>query len=176
MTDRMTGRRLLSLGRNDAPPVPPDFASALVEHLADGVVACDAGGNFVLLNRRVREGKEGLPAAALPLRVPMEQWAEHFALHPPGEDRLLTTDELPLVRALRGETVRDMQLESRGENGTRAVLNVSGGPVLDAEGRIQGGMVVMQDVTERTDMETALKLGNVVAANLNVGVGMVRAS
>jgi PAS domain S-box-containing protein len=106
----------------------------------------------------------------------MEQWAEHFALHPPGEERLLTTEELPLVRALRGETVRNMQLETRGQDGARAVLNVSGGPVLDAEGQIQGGMVVMQDMTERTDMETALKLGNVVAANLAVGVSMIRAS
>lgn len=176
MADRVIGKRMLSLGRTAAPPMPPDFVSALVEHLADGVVACDADGNFVLLNRRVREGKEGLPAVALPLRVPMDQWAEQFALHPPGEDRLLTTDELPLVRALRGETVRDMQLETRGEHGARAVLNVSGGPVLDAEGRIQGAMVVMQDMTERADMETVMKLGSAIAANLAMGVSLVRAS
>src|SRR3954468_21162648 len=163
------GEWLGSMVRRPGPPLSPDFASALIEHLADGVVACDADGNFVLLNRRVRERKEGLVPAALPFKVPMGGWAEHFALRRPGEERLLTTDELPLVRALRGETVRDMQLETRGENGTRAVLNVSGGPVLDAEGRIQGGMVVMQDMTERADMETALKLGSAVAANLAVG-------
>jgi PAS domain S-box-containing protein len=168
-------KRLLSLVRPPPPP-PADFASALVEHLADGVVACDADGTFVMLNRRVREGKEGLPEVSLPLKVPMEHWAEQFALYPPGGDTLLTTDELPLVRALRGETVRDMQLETRGEDGTRAVLNVSGGPVLDADGRVQGAVVVLQDITERAAAETQLRLGSAIAANLSVGVGMVRAT
>src|SRR4051812_3900168 len=148
MSDGVIGRHMPSLGRSAAPAVPPDFASALIEHLADGAVASDADGHFVLLNRRVREGKEGLVPAALPFKVPMEGWAEHFALRRPGEERLLTTDELPLVRALRGETVRDMQLETRGESGTRAVLNVSGGPGLDADGGGPGGTGGVPGLTE----------------------------
>jgi PAS domain S-box-containing protein len=158
-------------------PLSPDFASALVEHLADGVVACDADGHFVLLNRRVRDGAEDLTSVALPLDVPLDRWAEHFQLYPPGGSELLATEDLPLVRALRGETVRDMTLETRfSDNGGRAIINVSGGPVLDPDGTIQGAVVVMQDITERSDSERATELGSAVAANIGVGVGMVRAT
>jgi PAS domain S-box-containing protein len=171
------GEWLGSIVRRPAPPLSPDFASALVEHLADGVVACDADGSFVLLNRRVRDGADDLTPVALPLNVPLDRWAEHFQLYPPGGSQLLATEDLPLVRALRGETVRDMTLETRfSDNGGRAVLNVSGGPVLDPNGTIQGAVVVMQDITERADSERGSELGNAVAANIALGVSMVRAA
>jgi PAS domain S-box-containing protein len=148
-----------------------------VEHLADGVVACDADGNFVMLNRRARDGTEDLTPVALPIKVPLDRWAEHFQLYPPGGAELLATEDLPLVRALRGETVRDMELETRfSDNGGHAVLNVSGGPVLDADGKTQGAVVVMQDITERADSSRKSELGNAVAANIAVGVSMVRAA
>jgi PAS domain S-box-containing protein len=147
-----------------------------VEHLADGVAACDADGNIVLLNRRAREGSEGFPAhVVIPPDLTQDRWAEYFQLYRPGESELLATDDLPLVRALRGETVRDMQLETRGENGMRAVINVSGGPVLDQDGTIQGGVVVIQDFTERVASESKMELGSAIAANIALGVSMVSA-
>jgi PAS domain S-box-containing protein len=179
MASRTTslGGWLGSMVRRPDPPPTPDFASALVEHLADGVVACDADGNFVLLNRRVRDGAEDLTSVALPLNVPLDRWAEHFQLYRPGGSELLATEDLPLVRALRGETVRDMTLETRfSDNGGRAIINVSGGPVLDPDGAIQGAVVVMQDITERADSERESELGNAVAANIALGVSMVRAA
>src|SRR4051812_19897322 len=100
------GERLGAIVRRSAPALPPDFASAIVEHLADGVVACDTDGNFVLLNRRARAGTDELMPVALPLNVPQEKWAEHFQLYRPGGSELLPTEDLPLVRALQGETVR----------------------------------------------------------------------
>src|SRR3954451_11409455 len=176
MASRTTslGGWLGSMVRRPDPPTP-DFASALVEHLADGVVACDADGHFVLLNRRVRDGAEDLTSVVLPLDVPLDRWAEYFQLYPPGGSELLATEDLPLVRALRGETVRDMELETRGENGTRAVINVSGGPVLDADGTLQGAVVVIQDFTERAASESLLELGSAIAANIALGVSMVSA-
>jgi PAS domain S-box-containing protein len=161
-----------------APPAPPaDFMSALVEHLADAVIACDADGRVVMLNRRAREGSEGFPAHdVIPAHVPQERWAEHFQLYPPGGTELLATEDLPLVRALRGETVRDVRLESHGQNGARVVLNMSGGPVLDEGGNIQGAVVVMQDCTERVEAESRLELGGAIADNIALGVSMVSAT
>src|SRR4051812_8385255 len=170
------GEWLGSMVRESAPAPPADFASAIVEHLADGVVACDADGNFVLLNRRARDGTEELTPVALPIEVPREQWAEHFQLYRPGTSELLETDELPLVRALRGEIVRDMELETRfSDVGGHAVLNVSGGPVLGPDGRIEGAVVVMQDITARVESERRSELEGAIAANIALGVGMVRA-
>jgi PAS domain S-box-containing protein len=53
---------------------------------------------------------------------------------------------------------------------------VSGGPVLDAAGRLQGAVVVLRDVTERAAADRALRLESAVASHLAVGVAMVRAS
>jgi PAS domain S-box-containing protein len=161
-------------GSRHAPP--PEFAASLIENLADAVLACDADGKIVLLNRRAREGGDGFPAhATLPSSVPPDRWAQYFKLYSPGASELLPTHELPLMRALKGESVRDVQLEARGDNGALAVINVSGGPVLDADGRIQGAVVVVQDVTERVASESRLELGGAVAANIGLGVSMVRA-
>src|SRR3954454_14007104 len=114
MASRTTslGGWLGSMVRRPDPPTP-DFASALVEHLADGVVACDADGHFVLLNRRVRDGAEDLTSVVLPLDVPLARWAEPSHPHPPGCPDLPPTEELPLVRSLRGEMVPAMTLETR---------------------------------------------------------------
>src|SRR3954467_13021154 len=121
------GEWLGSLVRGTLPAPQPDFMSSLVEHLADGVAACDADGNIILLNRRAREGSEGFPAQVeVPAGLSRERWSEYFQLHAPGTGELLATEDLPLVRALSGETVRDMRLETRGEDGARAVINVSG--------------------------------------------------
>src|SRR3954453_15624163 len=132
MASRTTslGGWLGSMVRRPDPPTP-DFASALVEHLADGVVACDADGHFVMLNRRVRDGAEDLTSVVLPLNVPLERWAEHFQLYPLGGTELLATEDLPLVRALRGETVRDMTLETRfSDNGGGGGVTGRGGAVV----------------------------------------------
>jgi PAS domain S-box-containing protein len=148
----------------------------MVEHLADGVVACDADGNIVILNRRAREGSDGFPAhVVVPSALTQDRWAEYFQLYPPGGSELLPTDELPLVRALRGEIVRDVQLEAHAADGNRATINVSGGPVLDADGRIQGAVVVLQDFTARAESESRLRLDSAIAANIALGVGMVSA-
>jgi PAS domain S-box-containing protein len=169
--------RLASLVQRPPAPPAPDFASALVEQLVDGVVACDAHGNFTMLNRKVREAADGLTPVTLPVHVPKEDWAEHFQLYPPGGSELLATEDLPLVRALAGETVRNMVLETRfSENGGRAVLNVSAGPVVGPEGQIQGAVVMIQDITERAAIDEAMALGSAVAANIAIGVSMVRAA
>jgi|tagenome__1003787_1003787.scaffolds.fasta_scaffold20930971_3 PAS domain S-box-containing protein len=155
---------------------PADFASALVESLADGVVACDADGNIVLLNRRARTGSEGFPAeVVIPPTLTPDQWAEQFQLYPPGQPELLPTDELPLMRALRGETVRDMLLETRGENGSRAMVNVSASPVRGEDGNILGAVAVMQDYTVRAANDSRRELDGAVAEHIALGVSMVSA-
>src|SRR3954462_8591456 len=165
------GDWLGSLMRGTSQAPPPDFISSLVEHMADGVAACDAEGNIILLNRRAREGSEGFPAQVeVPAGLSRERWSEYFQLYAPGTSELLATEDLPLVRALSGETVRAMRLEPRGEDGARAVINVSGGPGFDEEGAILGAGVVMQDATERAAAESRLELGGVIAANIALGV------
>ena len=77
------------------------FLDAVLQSLSDGVVACDAEGRLTLFNRATREF-HGLPETP----VPAEQWATHYSLFRADGTTPLPTDEVPLVRALRGEIVR----------------------------------------------------------------------
>jgi PAS domain S-box-containing protein len=155
-----------------APPSPPvAFASAALENLPDAVVACDADGMLVMLNRRARE-THGLPAE--PILV--EEWSRHFDLYYRDGSGMVPTEEFPLVRALRGDEVRDVEFEIRPKQGGRQVMNMSGAAVRDPRGEIGGAVVVMQDVTERVAMEERLRLQSSVVANVAEGIALVRAA
>ena len=156
--------------------LPADLSAAVIEHLPDGIAVCDARGLIVAMNRRARASADGLAPPEIPPGLTQEGWAAQFGLYKRGAAQLLPTDELPLVRALRGETVRDMVLETRPPGGGRAVLNVSAGPVLDAGGDIQGAAVVIQDVTERVEIEDRLWLQSGIVAHIDAGVALVRAA
>ncbi len=64
-------------------------------------------------------------------------------------------EALPLVRALRGETVIQEEIvwEIRGEMRT---LLINAAPLLSASDRIEGAVGVAQDITERIELEAAL--------------------
>jgi signal transduction histidine kinase/PAS domain-containing protein len=64
-------------------------------------------------------------------------------------------DELPLVRAVRGETVRDVQMVVQTAGGERQIL-ASGVPLRGAAGGVERGMVAFYDVTEQLALERAL--------------------
>ncbi|MDD5106012.1 MAG: MASE3 domain-containing protein, partial [Desulfuromonadaceae bacterium] len=132
-----------------------EFSHSLLDSMADGVVACDAGGTLTLFNRSAREW-HGLD----PLRLPPEEWAQHFDLfHPDGITPLLT-DEIPLARAFRGEIVRDagMAIKAKGQP-VRFIL-ANGSVILDETGQKLGAVAIMHDVTEFRRLEQELRKAN----------------
>jgi len=65
-------------------------------------------------------------------------------------------DALPLVRALRGETVRDVQMVLRMPEGAERQILASGVPLRGAAGEVERGMVAFYDVTNQLALERAL--------------------
>jgi PAS domain S-box-containing protein len=154
--------------RGRLPEAPPELSSALLESLADPVLACDAEGTIVTYNRRARE------VLGAGERVPAEEWADHCPIYRRDGSQVMRPEELPLAHALRGEEVRDVQLEVR-PNGRRHVMNVSGNAVRGPDGVIQGAVIVMRDITERVALEERLCLEGAIAANVAEGIALVRA-
>ncbi|WPB72968.1 cache domain-containing protein [Archangium violaceum] len=74
--------------------------------------------------------------------------------HPDG--RPMTPAELPIRRALAGETFTDMEVLLRGRDGRDRLLSVHGAPVRDASGRLLFGEVVVRDITRRRKEEQEL--------------------
>lgn len=69
------------------------------------------------------------------------------------EGRPLEEHELPLMRALRGETFIDTEVRLRSRDGGVRVLSINGAPVRDAQGHILLGQIVARDITRRRQQQ-----------------------
>jgi light-regulated signal transduction histidine kinase (bacteriophytochrome) len=77
-------------------------------------------------------------------------WAERYGVFLPDTVTPCPTDQLPLVRAIRGEAVDQVELFIRNEQLPQGIWqSVSGRPLRDESGVSKGGVVVFQDVTAR---------------------------
>ena len=128
------------------------FQDGLLESLSEGIVACDAQGMLRPFNRTTR-GLHGMTEAP----VPPDRWAEHFSLFGANGTTPLRTEEIPLFRALQGETVRDAEMVIAPQDRPARLLLANGQPIRDAQGRNLGAVVAMHDITERRRIEEELR-------------------
>jgi two-component sensor histidine kinase/FixJ family two-component response regulator len=94
--------------------------------------------------------------AAHLLRLPAEA---NVSLSAPGNERptyrafrgdlAIAPADLPLQRAVRGETVEHEELDIRFDDGTSITLVFEAAPIRDATGRLQGAVCGAIDITER---------------------------
>ncbi len=139
---------------------------AVLENLDSGVIACDAEGQITLFNRASREFL-GAPSPG----VGDERWVDHQRAHqvdgsavPTGAFpvfradgvTLLPRNEIPLVRALAGENVRNAELVVTECTGDQRIIIANGRSLADAEGTPLGAVVTMHDITGRRKAEAAL--------------------
>ena len=118
------------------------FLQAVLQSMSEGLVACDEHGALTLFNEATRtfHGQDASP-------LPPEEWAGHYDLFGGDGVTPLSTDQVPLYRAWRGETLRDAEMVVRPSQGTARHLLASGGPLVTLDGRPLGAVVTMRDVT-----------------------------
>jgi signal transduction histidine kinase len=116
---------------------------AILENLSEGVVACDASGTLSFFNRATREfhgiGEEPIPSG---------EWSERYSLFR-ADGTPMPADDVPLLRALHGETVRDAVMVIAPRNQEARTVICTGGPLYDERGELLGAVVAMRDVTEQ---------------------------
>ncbi len=119
------------------------FDAAVLDSLAEGVVACDENGNLSLFNRALRDihGADSSDSAD------GVDWASAYQLMSADGERLLSPDEVPLARAFAGERVVDEPM-TVGRDGVQRQFLSTGTQLVDAEGRRIGAVVAMRDVTD----------------------------
>jgi PAS domain S-box-containing protein len=131
-----------------------DRLSALVNSISDEVWFADTKKQFTLENlSALQEFGIGSSDGA----IDVEKFAASLEVYrPDGSPR--PVEEAPSLRALRGETVRNLEeiirTPSKGELRYR---QVNAAPVKDAEGHIIGSVSVVRDITERKRMEESLR-------------------
>lgn len=115
----------------------------LLESLAEGVVACDAEGRLTLFNKAAREWHGTDPRS-----IPAEEWSRHYSLYEADGVTPLTTERIPLLRALCGEQVRNAEMSICVQGNQPRIVLANGGPLHADDGQSMGAAVVMRDVTE----------------------------
>jgi len=119
------------------------FLQVLLDTLEEGIVACDAEGRITVFNPSARR-LHGLLEGADPIgRIPTDQGLRR----PDGSP--MPQRENPLIRAMSGEQLRDVQIILESASGDRRKVSVNGQALVDDEGWMLGAVVAMHDVTEQ---------------------------
>ena len=125
----------------------------LLEAMPDGVVTCDASGLLGEFNHTAREWHGVDPRA-----LPPEEWAEHFDLFRADGETRLPTNEIPLLRALRGERLREAEMVIRAAGQPSRLVRCNGEPLYAPDGALLGAVCVMHDVTRLRQAEASSRL------------------
>jgi PAS domain S-box-containing protein len=171
--EKMVTERTATLHRTNAALREQQiFLDAILNSVAEGIVACDADGHLKLFNAATMR-MHGLPAEPLP----PEQWAEQYRLFEADGVTAMPTDRVPLLRAWHGEEVRDAELMIRTPDGADRYVLCSGEQLRTADGQQFGAVVSMRDMTERREYErqlvvtaAALKVANEALLASNVAL------
>ncbi len=128
------------------------FLQAVLDNVEAGILACDAEGRITLFNRALAalSGLDRPPAS-------IEAWARHLAEEVEIGGVQVRMEDAPIFRAMRGEAFRGVELVHRSGRGAKRVVLDSGQPILDAQGRRLGAVVVRHDITGLKTAEEELR-------------------
>jgi PAS domain S-box-containing protein len=128
---------------------------AVVSDVPVAILACNLAGQLLVHNRAAAElfdipAQDGLAAAG------PGSYALGVDILMPDGTTPLSREARPLARALRGETVTNMEMLVRGENSERTTVS-SARQIFGQHGETLGAVVVSQDVTDRRLAEIELE-------------------
>lgn len=124
------------LSQSDSP------LNIICSSIVDAVVIADTKRNFVYWNDSAKRILSAGPADVDP-----KVWAEHFKLYYIDSDIPLRYEDLPMVKALNGETYSEYKLMTKNElhpNGI--IVSVNGKPIIH-QGVLVGALTTFRDVT-----------------------------
>jgi EAL domain-containing protein (putative c-di-GMP-specific phosphodiesterase class I) len=150
-----------------------NLVDVLLDSLDVAVVACGPAGQVTHLNRRAIE----LMGMDVSTGSDPDTWIERVSPRTP-EGRPLSFEELPIVRALKGEVARDVDMLVQTVDGD-LLMSTTANPVYNDEHIQIGAVAVFADVTEQrareadmheelravdlaVDMEEAIAAGDLV--------------
>jgi PAS domain S-box-containing protein len=120
----------------------------VLENMGEGLIAADREGHFLIWNNAAMElmGRG-------PVELPTADWTPHYKVFLPDGVTPYPPERLPLVRALRGESVTVELIVRQPNNEAGKFMEVTARPLKDAPGNLCGGVAVLRDITQRKASE-----------------------
>ena len=142
----------------------------IFNNMSDGVLVANENGEYIMANPAVQQmvgqGFEELD---------LTRASKQCGLFDPTTGSLFPSDQLPLARAVRGESTNNTEVRINNERlSQEAYVSVNGRPLLDEKGISKGGVVVVRDITEikqtQIQLENQTQLLETVFNNMSDGV------
>ncbi len=127
---------------------------AVIDNMPAGLFMIEAPSGKPLLTNKLAEillGRGIAPDAG------KDSLGEVYQAFRHGTDQPYPTAEMPVAAALAGRRLAVRDMEVHRPDGTRVLLEVTGAPIFDEQGRIMAGIVIFQDITARQQAEAAVR-------------------
>lgn len=147
-----------------------ELLGAIMTTIGDGVSVIDSAGQVLLENPAVKRllGVTDVPDDPA-------CWQEFYGVYRPDGRTPLPVEEMPLIRALSGESVDGCELFIRNPGRPDGVLVSIDARPLDPSAGEHGAVAVSRDITELRRYETDLSIfAGVVAHDLKAPLSVVR--
>ena len=118
------------------------LARCLVDTIDAAVLVADENGNIMLWNAAAETILGPGPFARL-----SENWPSQYGFFRSGRNAALPLEQLPLFRAIRGETCRAELLICNANSSSRTWLECSSHPIREEDGTPRGALAVFRDLT-----------------------------
>lgn len=129
-----------------------EILTEVLDTISDGIIVADDEGNFRVWNPSA-ERMVGLGASD----TSPDEWSDHYGVYYADAKTLMPPEELPLARAIAGDSIDEMEVFVRNQfNPEGTYLSVNGRPMVDPDGNSRGGVVMFRDVTAQHRRNEAL--------------------
>ncbi len=120
----------------------------VINSMQEGLMAVDAAGSVLMCNEAAVRmlGLDETP-------VPPEQWPQRYGLYLPGHDEVCSWRELPLYRALQGESGALLDFVVRNAQVPAGRLLRASYRPMKSDAGITGALAVFADITQRVQAE-----------------------
>jgi len=149
-----------------------DLLESLIQSITDPVVLINAEGQVIGVNRAAGEFL-GIRSGVF---LGWERDYSKLAVRTDLKGNPLSREELPIMRALKGEIVRGFEMMVYSPRTSEPVIfSISAAPIMDADGNIIMAVSIARDITERVNFERA-KDGfiSVASHELRTPLGIIR--
>ncbi len=125
----------------------------ILDKMSEAVIVADEQEKFIVFNAAA-ERMFGSGATD----TTSQQWSQQYGVFLPDQVTLVAAQDLPLIRAIRGEKVDNLEVFVRHAQAPDGLwILISARPLIDARGVLKGGVIVCSDITKRKQSEEALR-------------------